>query len=176
MIFTTSRLIIRNYRDTDRAILFGISANPLTRAYHTRVPDRVENDAFIDAQIATLNSVGCGYAVVERKEDGAVLGDVGMRPMGGDMPFPDPVCYDIGWMLDPQYFGQGYATEAALGWLGHDFRDPQPGEVVSFAAAANLPSIGVMERIGMKRDAALDFDHPGVAAGHPLRPQMVYTV
>ena len=73
MIFTTPRLIIRNYRDADRAVLFAISADPLTRTYHTRAPDRAENDAFIDAQIATLNIIGYGDAVVERKADRAVL-------------------------------------------------------------------------------------------------------
>ena len=52
--------------------------------------------------------------MVERKADGAVVGDVGMRPMGDDMPFSGDVQYDIGWQLDPRYFGQGYATEAAI--------------------------------------------------------------
>ena len=176
MIFTTARLIIRDYRDEDRAIFAAIAAKPAVRTYHTRVVSRANTDAFIDKQIATLKSIGCGYAVVERRADGVVVGDVGMRPMTGDMPFPDHVKFDIGWMLDPQYFGQGYATEAALGWLAHGFRDARPGEVVSYTAAANLPSIEVMERIGMLRNEALDFDHPRVAAGHPLRRQVVYSL
>lgn len=176
MIFTTTRLIIRNYRDEDRAIFAAIAAKPAVRAFHTRVVTRANTDAFIDKQIATLETIGCGYAVVERRADGAVVGDVGMRPMTDDMPFPSDVRYDIGWMLDPQYFGQGYATEAAGGWLVHDFREPRPGEVVSYTAAANLASIEVMKRIGMRRDASRDFDHPRVAQGHPLRPQIVYSV
>ena len=176
MIFETARLIIRNYRDDDRPIFAAIAAKPEVRRYHTRVVSRANTDAFIDKQIETLATIGCGYAVVERKADGAVVGDVGMRPMTGDMPFSDDVRFDIGWMLDPRYFGHGYASEAALGWLGHDFRDGQAGEVVSYTAAANAPSIAVMKRIGMTRDAAKDFDHPRVAEGHPLRPQMVYSI
>ena len=177
MIFATARLVIRDYRDEDRAILFAISGNPLTRCFHTREVSRANTDAFIDKQIATLNSIGCGYAVVERKADGAVVGSVGMRPMTGDMPFSDDVHFDIGWMLDPLYFGQGYAGEAARGWLAHAFEELQlDGVVVAFTPAANTASINVMKRIGMRRDASRDFDHPRVAQGHPLRPQIVYSV
>lgn len=175
MIFTTPRLIIRNYRDPDRDILFAISGNPLTRRFHTRKPSRGNEDAFVDTQIATLDAIGYGYAVVERKADGVVVGDVGMRPMGDDMPFADDVDFDIGWQLDPQYFGKGYATEAAQGWLDYHFSQPQPGLVVAFTPPVNTASIKVMKRIGMKRDAKRDFDHPRVAVGHVLRPQIVYS-
>ena len=50
------------------------------------------------------------------------------------------------------------------------------GVVVAFSPAANLPSINVMKRIGMRRDGPRDFDHPRVAEDHPLRPQMVYSI
>ena len=176
MIFETNRLIIRNFRDEDRAILAEIASKPEVRLYHTRVVSRANSDAFIDRQIETINEVGCGYAVVERKADGAVIGEVGMRPMKGDMPFSDDVHYDIGWQLDPQYVGNGYASEAAIGWLGHGFRKPQSGEVVAYTSALNTASIYVMKRIGMTRDKAKDFDHPRVAVGHPLRPQIVYSI
>ncbi len=175
MIFETERLIIRDYRDSDRAIIFAISAKPEVRLFHTRVVSRADTDAFIDAQIETLRDIGCGYAVVERKADGAVVGDVGMRPMKGDMPFSGDVHFDIGWQLDPQYFGHGYASEAARGWLDHGFRELQIEQIVSYTATSNLASIRVMERIGMRRDGALDFDHPRVAEGHPLRRQIVYS-
>ena len=111
MIFSTARLIIRDYYDADRAILFAIAGNPLTRRFHTRAVSRANTDAFIDKQIATIRDIGYGYAVVERRADGAVVGMVGMRPMGDDMPFSEDVQYDIGWQLDPRYFGQGYTKE-----------------------------------------------------------------
>ena len=33
--------------------------------------------------------------------------------------FPDDVHFEIGWQLDPQFVGNGYATEAAEKWLDH---------------------------------------------------------
>jgi len=176
MIFETNRLIIRNFRDEDRAIFTAIAGKPEVRLYHAGLVSRPNSDAFIDRQIETINKVGYGYAVVERKADGTVVGDVGMRPMKGDMPFSDDVHYDIGWMLDPKYFGNGYASEAAMGWLGYGFRDPHSGEVVAYTSTLNTASINVMKRIGMTRDRAKDFDHPRVAEGHPLRRQIVYSI
>jgi RimJ/RimL family protein N-acetyltransferase len=47
-------------------------------------------------------------------------------------------------------------------------------EIVSFTTAGNLRSRRVMETLGMKRDPADDFDHPGLPEGHPLRPHVLY--
>jgi hypothetical protein len=33
-----------------------------------------------------------------------------------------------------------------------------------------------MERIGMSRDLAGDFEHPKLQPGHPLRPHVLYRV
>ena len=44
-------------------------------------------------------------------------------------------------------------------------------QVVSFTVPANRRSRAVMERLGMARDPAGDFDHPSVPPDHPLRPR-----
>ena len=41
-------------------------------------------------------------------------------------------------------------------------------------AVGNERSRRVMERVGMKHDAADDFDHPNIVAGHPLRRHVLY--
>ncbi len=176
MIFETGRLIIRNYRDEDRPIFAAIVGNPKARPYHRSVASRAESDEFIDRQIETLGNVGYGFAVVERKSDGAVVGEVGMRPVPDYLPFSDDVRFDIGWMLDPRYTGMGYASEAAKAWLGHSAADRQANEVIAYTAALNAPSVMVMKRIGMTYDPSKDFDHPKAPKGHRLRPQIVYVI
>jgi RimJ/RimL family protein N-acetyltransferase len=47
-------------------------------------------------------------------------------------------------------------------------------EIVSFTAPANHRSRRVMEKIGMIRDSAGDFDHPSLPDGHPLRRHVLY--
>ena len=176
MIFATERLVIRNYRDEDRAVFAAIGRNPLARVYHRSLLTPGETDAFIERQIETVHHMGCGYAAVERKADGVVVGDVGIRYVPEGIPFSPDAHFDIGWQLDPKYFGKGYASEAARGWLDHGFRELRLDQVVAYAAAINIPSISVMKRIGMIRDPARDFDHPKTPKDDPLSRQIVYSI
>jgi RimJ/RimL family protein N-acetyltransferase len=46
--------------------------------------------------------------------------------------------------------------------------------VVAFTVPANLRSRRVMEKLGMSRSPADDFQHPRLPEGHPLRPHVLY--
>jgi ribosomal-protein-alanine N-acetyltransferase len=54
------------------------------------------------------------------------------------------------------------------------FEDLNLESLVSFTAAGNVRSRRVMERLGMARDPAEDFDHPKLPARHPLRRHVLY--
>ena len=47
---------------------------------------------------------------------------------------------------------------------------------MSFTVPANQRSWGLMQRLGMHRDAAGDFEHPNLPLGHPLRPHWLYRI
>jgi RimJ/RimL family protein N-acetyltransferase len=47
-------------------------------------------------------------------------------------------------------------------------------EIVAMTAVGNERSRRVMERLGMTRNPADDFDHPNIAGGHPLRRHVLY--
>ena len=64
--------------------------------------------------------------------------------------------------------------EAARACLELGFSGLQLEEIISFTAVKNSRSIRVMEKIGMERDRAHDFDHPNVSPGHALRPHVLY--
>jgi RimJ/RimL family protein N-acetyltransferase len=49
-------------------------------------------------------------------------------------------------------------------------------EIVAFTTTLNTRSQAVMERIGMARDPAGDFDHPRQPEGSPLRRHVLYRV
>ena len=66
------------------------------------------------------------------------------------------------------------AQESARAVLDFAFTTLGLDEVVSFTATGNLRSRRVIERIGMVRDPADDFDHPGIAKGNPLRRHVLY--
>jgi len=56
----------------------------------------------------------------------------------------------IGWLLDPAYAGQGYATEAATELLRICFEDLGVRRVIAGAFADNPASVRIMEKIGMR--------------------------
>lgn len=62
---------------------------------------------------------------------------------------------EIGWAFDPQHQGQGYATEAVRELLRTCFAELGVRRVVALAFADNAPSLRVMERVGMRREALL---------------------
>ena len=83
-------------------------------------------------------------------------------------------CVEVGWRLAFEHWGHGYATEAARLALGYGFGTLALPEVVSFTSATNHRSRAVMERLGMRRDPAEDFDYPPFPEGHPLRRHVLY--
>lgn len=100
------------------------------------------------------------------------IGYVGLSVPAYDAPFMPAV--EVGWRLDRRYWGKGYATEGARAALAFGFSEIGLDEIVSFTVPANVRSWRVMERLGMTRDPADDFDHPLVPPGHPLRHHVLY--
>ncbi len=91
-----------------------------------------------------------------------------------DLPFMPRV--EVGWRLARSAWRHGFATEAAREALRVGFDEVGLAEVVSLTSVRNAPSRAVMERIGMTRDRAGDFEHPAVPVGHPLRPHVLYRI
>lgn len=74
----------------------------------------------------------------------------------------------------PEAWGLGYATEAARAALADGFARVDVDEIVSMTAAVNTRSIAVMQRLGMRRDPADDFDHHRIEPGHRLERHVLY--
>jgi RimJ/RimL family protein N-acetyltransferase len=81
---------------------------------------------------------------------------------------------EIAWRLAADAWGRGYATEGARATLAFGFDDMALPEIVAYATAPNAPSRRVMEKIGLRRSAADDFDHPELDEDDPFRRHVVY--
>ena len=62
---------------------------------------------------------------------------------------------EIGWSLHPDAQGRGFATEAAREILRLGFDELGLHRMVAGCDARNTASLGVMERLGMRREAEL---------------------
>ena len=168
----TERLILRRWRQSDREPFARLNADPEVMLHFERTLTREESDAFVDRIEARFEERGYGLWAVERREDGAFLGFTGLAYQTFEAPFTP--CVEVGWRYDKFAWGHGYATEAGREALRFGFVEANLDEIVSLTSTGNLASRRVMERIGLHRDPAADFDHPAIPAGHPLRRHVLY--
>lgn len=57
---------------------------------------------------------------------------------------------DVGYELDPNFWGVGYATEAATAVLNFGFAELKVHRIWANAVAENIASLRVLEKIGMQ--------------------------
>jgi RimJ/RimL family protein N-acetyltransferase len=168
----TDRLVLRRWRDEDRAPFAALNADPEVRRHFVSTLTREESDASIDRFERTFEERGFGLWAVERRDTAEFIGFTGLNPMPEGIPGEGGV--EIGWRLAQAHWGYGFATEAALESLRFAFDELGLAQVHSITALGNTRSRSVMERIGMVE--AGHFEHPGVPEGHPLREHVRYVV
>ena len=168
----TERLILRGFEDVDRAAHAAMNADPEVMRHFPAPLDAAESDAMLDRIAAHWDEHRFGLWAVERLDDRRFLGFTGLTRPSFQAPFTPAV--EVGWRFARAAWGHGYATEAARAALAYGFGTLGLEEIVSFTVPANERSRRVMERLGMTRDPADDFDHPRLAAGSPLRRHVLY--
>jgi len=166
------RLILREWRDSDRAPFAALNADAQVMEFMPQLLDRAGSDAMADRIAAHFAEHAYGFWAVEVAGVAPFIGFVGIALPGFTAHFTP--CVEIGWRLAREYWGRGYATEAARAAVEDGFGRLALPEIVSFTVPHNQRSRAVMERIGMIRDPMDDFDHPSLAEGNPLRRHVLY--
>lgn len=166
----TERLLLRTWQEDDREAWAAMNADPEVMEHFPAPLTRAEADASFDRLGGALAERGWGLWAVEH--DGRFLGFTGLSPVGFEAAFAPAV--EVGWRLRRDAWGQGFATEAARAALGYAWDELHLDAVVSLTAVGNTRSRAVMERLGMARDPAEDFDHPRVPEGSPVRRHVLY--
>ena len=151
----TSRLRMRQWREFDRAPFATMNADPAVMEFFASPPSPAASDASIDAWQAQFAAQGWSNWAVELRESSEFIGFTGLS--GPRRTFSFSPCVEVGWRLARQFWGRGFATEAARAALRVAFERLSLSESVSFTAVGNLRSRAVMERIGM-RNTNQDFD------------------
>jgi ribosomal-protein-alanine N-acetyltransferase len=171
----SARLLMRRWRASDREPFAALNDDPRVMEYFPARLTRAESDQLIDAIEAGFEQRGYGFWALELRASGEFLGFTGVSEvMSFKAPFTPSV--EVGWRLARSAWGHGYATEAARASLAFGFQQAGLDQIVSFTSALNLRSTAVMERIGMTRDPAEDFDHPKLAEGSHLRRHVLYRI
>jgi RimJ/RimL family protein N-acetyltransferase len=157
-------ILARTVRD-GRPLVYLDSAN-------TSQKPQVVIDAMVDHIRKHFSEHGFGLWAIEVPGVAPFVGFAGLAVTQFTAHFTP--CVEVGWRLAFEHWGHGYATEAARLALGYAFGTLALPEVVSFTSVGNHRSRAVMERLGMRRNSADDFDYPSFPEGHPLRRHVLY--
>ena len=153
----TERLILRDWRDGDWAPFWTGTNTPAVMRWLGGVADAEKRQGAQDRLTSYRSEHGHTFWVVERIEDGALLGFCGLKRSNQE---GGPIgAMEIGWRLREDAWGQGYAREAAAASLDLAFDRFGAQEVIALTVAGNTASWGLMERLGMRRREDLDFDN-----------------
>jgi RimJ/RimL family protein N-acetyltransferase len=163
IVLETERLRLRTWNPADREPFARMNADPGVMEFFPGVLSRSQSDALVDRIEAHFSKHGFGPFAAELRATGEFIGFTGLSAPSFKAHFTP--CMEIGWRLARDYWGRGLATEAARAVLHHGFETLLIDEIVSFTTPANLRSRRVMEKIGLTRDPADDFDHPGLPEG-----------
>ena len=168
----TIRLILRPWREADRAPFAAINADPVVMEYMPHTLSVEESDGLVNDIEAHVRQHGYGRFAVEPRGEARFIGYIGLAISDFQAPFTP--CVEIAWRLAQRYWNRGLATEGAQRVLEYAFDTLRLKEVVSFTIPSNLRSRRVMEKLGMTYDPRDDFDHPKLPPGHPMRHHVLY--
>ena len=152
----TARLILRDWRAADWPTFWEATNTPAVMRWLGGVQDaaaRAAGEARIEGY---RRDHGHTFWVVERKDDGALLGFCGLKR--SNQPGGPQGMMEVGWRLREDAWGQGYAKEAATAALALAFDRFGADEVIALTVQENTGSWGLMLRLGMERREDLDFD------------------
>jgi len=167
--YETERLILRQWQESDIAPFAEMNSDSEVMKYFPKTLSFDETLEMYDRCKGNKNGFGL-YPLIE-KISGKFIGFVGLN-----IPSYMPDCVEIGWRLRKEFWGKGYATEAAKKWLEIGFGEYGLDEIISFTAKQNIKSQEVMKRIGMNRDEKRDFFHPKIPREHPLAFHVFYVL
>lgn len=141
------RLLLRRPRADDIDHLYAIFADPLTNLYNpSPVTSRREAVDMLGAHLAHWSDHGFGlWAIAEVQEEGRVLGFGGLslKTIDGQRRI------NLGYRFATDAWGRGLATEMGRSALAEAFKTLKADAVYAYVRPANIPSIRVLDRLGM---------------------------
>jgi ribosomal-protein-alanine N-acetyltransferase len=171
-LIRTRRLQLRRWQERDRDPFAELNADPEVMEYFPATLSKGQSDELVDRIELDFDRHGFGLWALELLETGEFVGFAGLAVPQFEAHFTPAV--EVGWRLSRSAWGRGYATEAGEAAIDFGFERAGLVEIVSFTSVGNHRSRAVMERLGMTRDPAEDFDHPALPTNDPLRRHVLY--
>lgn len=150
MILETNRLTLREMNKADTAAISLILQDKLTMYAYEHAFSDSEVETWIDRQITRYEQDGFGlWAMIDKATD-ILIGQCGITlqsiPYGND----EVQVHEIGYLVNRQFWGNGYATEAAIACRNYAFNNLGINAVYSIIRDNNKASQAVAVHNGMQ--------------------------
>lgn len=155
-VITTKRLILREFERKDAPGLFKLNGNINVLRFTGDVAFKniTEADSFV-INYTHYKRYGYGRWAVVEKSTHRFIGWCGLKY------HPNEQYTDLGFRFLEEKWGSGYATEAAKACLNYGFSELKLNQIVCRVQQQNFASIAVIEKLGVSKSRAINFD--GVA-------------
>jgi ribosomal-protein-alanine N-acetyltransferase len=146
----TDRLILRPFTAADLEAIYAILNRPDVWLYDPGKPRTLDETRDLLARwIADYDLHGFGRFAVVLRDTGTIIGYCGLQWLLLDHGVYKSPEVELFYALAPEYWGQGYITEAAQAVIRFAFTDIKLRRIVSTALSANTRSLSVMRRLEM---------------------------
>lgn len=152
MNLKTERLHIRPAHIEDKESIFNYRSDPETYKYLSRIPKSVDDIALlIENASSEIDVPGTWFQmVVLERTTNRLIGDVGIHFLKSDTENKQ---VEIGYTLDREFRGKGYATEALTAVIDYLFHSLNKHRIVASIDPTNSASISLVERLGFRKEA-----------------------
>ncbi|RFU67036.1 GNAT family N-acetyltransferase [Bacillus sp. V59.32b] len=146
MTILSERLYFQPYEEKDFEFLFSLLSDPKMVQYIGNGQTRNGAKKFLDWIYCTYEAgPDLGLMVLVRKEDNTPIGHAGLVPQVIDREEE----IEIGYWIAQDYWGKGYATEAAKALRDHGINQLGKKRLIALIQPGNLASREVAKKIGM---------------------------
>jgi RimJ/RimL family protein N-acetyltransferase len=159
----TERLVLRRPRPEDAEAFYPQWQDADALQFVGGVKTREQVEEMVERLLRHWDWYGLGEFTVERRDDGAVLGRVGLQlwdprdwTNGKRKRLDGEVETELGWKLGHEHWGSGYATEAAAACRDWTLGELARTRLISLIALENVASIRVAEKIGESFEREVD--------------------
>lgn len=150
LILETERLVLRNWIESDvdcyMILSHDVGYNCFSRPGHFLVRTASEAEAKIRDRMNLFRERRLGKFPMFLKDTGEFIGTCGLAPF----QLAGQTEVEMGYRLCLEYWGQGYATEAAAAALRYGFADLGLKQIMAFALPQNVASLHVLDKLGAR--------------------------
>ena len=159
IVLETERLVLRAIDEGDAAEQFRLLNGPAV-THHLGGPKELHEIEARHAKAMALDArEGFSFLMAIEKTSGELVGHCGLKRVDSENA-KNPGDMEIGWLVREDRWRRGYAREAIEAVLEWAFTRHDAPQIVALTSAANEASWRLMEKLGMRRRADLDFEDP----------------